>query len=75
MKRETLERANELVDIKETIEKIETVLYTPHPSIMDSHTAVCFIGLGEIIEGQLRGVICDFLKKKKEEINKEFDEL
>lgn len=75
MTRKTLERANELANIKEAIEKIDTILCIPHPSIMDSCTAVCFINLGEKIEGQLKGVIRDFLKKKKEEINKEFDEL
>lgn len=75
MKKETLEKANELVNIWKTIEKIEDVLYIPHPYISDRDREVCFIGLGETIEKQLKDTIFEFLKKKKEEINKEFEQL
>lgn len=75
MTKGTLEKANELAYIQKAIEKIEDILYIPHPSITDGRTEVCFIGLGETIEKQLKDTIYEFLEKKKEEINKEFDEL
>ena len=75
MTKEKLDKANELANINKTIEKIETVLYEPHPYLTGNRIDVCFINLGKSIEKELKDTMFQFLKKKKEEINKEFKEL
>lgn len=51
-------------------------MHMPHPRMLTrDNDTVCFIGLGEKYEKELKDLITNFIKEKDEELDREFKEL
>lgn len=76
MKQDKFDRAREIKSIQSCLEDLYTAVYMPHPTMLTQRNdTVCFIGLGEKYEKELKDLIINFIKEKDKELDKEFEEL
>lgn len=76
MTKEKYHRANEISSIQGNLDKLYSAANMPHPTMLTQRNdTVCFIGLGEKYEKELKDLIINFIKEKDKELDKEFREL
>ena len=77
MKEDKFDRAREIKSIQSYLEELYSALSTPHPKMLtkNGNGTVCFIGLGEKYEKELKDLMKDFITKKNKELDKEFEQL
>ena len=77
MTKEKYHRAREIKSIQNYLEDLRLALCIPHPKMVNKNgnDTICFIGLGEKYEKELKDLIINFIEEKDEELDKEFEEL
>ena len=77
MTTEKYDRAREIKSIQNYLEDLRLALCVPHPKMINErgNDTICFIGLGEKYEKELKELMMNFLLEKDKELNKEFEEL
>ena len=77
MKQDKFDRAREIKSIQNYLEDLRLALCVPHPKMINErgNDTICFIGLGEKYEKELKELMMNFLLEKDKELNKEFEEL
>ena len=76
MTKEKYHRANEISSIQSCLDRLYSAMHMPHPRILTKdNDTVCFIGLGEKYEKELKDLIINFIEEKDKELDKEFKEL
>ena len=66
MKQDKFDRAREIKSIQSYLEDLRLSLCIPHPKMVNKsgNDTICFIGLGEKYEKELRDLIVNFIKEK-----------
>lgn len=72
---EKFDRAKEIKSIQNCLRDLYQAMNVPHPEILNNNSEICFIGLGEKYENELKNLIKKFIMEKNEELKKEFEEL
>lgn len=75
MTEQTLERANEIVRILQTINKTQGIMSYPYPSLYREREEVCFVAFDKQTLDELKNAIKDVLNRRKEDLKKELEEL
>lgn len=76
MTKEKYHRANEINSIQSCLDRLYHAVSMPHPKMLfKDNDIVCFIGLGEKYEKELKDLIINFIKEKNEKLDREFKEL
>ena len=77
MTKDKFDRAREIKSIQNYLADLRLALCIPHPKMVNErgNDTICFIGLGEKYEKELKDLITNFIKEKSEELDKEFKEL
>lgn len=77
MTTEKYDRAKEIKSIQSYLEDLRLALCVPHPQMVNKNEngTICFIGLGEKYEKELKELMKNFLLEKSKELDKEFKEL
>ena len=76
MTKEKYHRANEINSIQGNLDKLYSAMHMPHPRILTKdNDTICFIGLGEKYEKELKDLIVNFIEEKNKELDREFKEL
>ena len=72
---EKFDRAKEIKSIQSCLGDLYQAMNVPHPKMLNNNSEICFIGLGEKYENELKILIRKFILEKNEELKKEFEEL
>ena len=76
MIKEKYHRANEISLMQGNLDRLYNAVNMPHPKMLTKdNDTVCFIGLGEKYEKELKDLIINFIKEKNEKLDREFKEL
>lgn len=76
MNQEKFDRAREIKSIQSNLDRLYSAMHMPHPRMLTKdNDTVCFIGLGEKYEKELKDLIINFIREKDEELDREFREL
>ena len=75
MNKETLERANEIVKTIENLDKLSSVMYVPYPQFESSDRSVNSACFEKATLEKLKEVIQEFIKERRAELTKEFEDL
>ena len=77
MTTEKYDRAREIKSIQSYLEDLRLALCAPHPKMINErgNDTICFIGLGEKYEKELKELMTNFIKEKNEKLDREFKEL
>lgn len=74
---EKYDRAREIKSIQSYLEDLRLALCMPHPKMVNKsgNDTICFIGLGEKYEKELKDLMYNFIIEKNRELNQEFEKL
>ena len=76
MTKEKYHRANEINSMQSCLDRLYHAVSMPHPKMLfKDNDIVCFIGLGEKYEKELKDLIIKFIEEKDKELDREFKEL
>lgn len=76
MTEEKYTRASEIRSIQNCLNRLYSAIHMPHPTMLTQRDdTICFIGLGEKYEKELKDLIINFIEEKDKELNKEFEAL
>ena len=77
MKQDKFDRAREIKSIQNYLADLRLALCVPHPKMVNErgNDTICFIGLGEKYEKELKELMKNFLLEKDKELDREFEEL
>lgn len=75
MTKEELERGIEIKRNLEMLENLRHVMSIPHPHIYDGCIDVCLISVGSEAEKEIKDAVLEAIKRNKDFLEKELEEL